>query len=452
PGSRLYFLIKLKEDLRILKSLGMDKLKLKLDFLGKRLVEAIRLKEKGETPEASINAYRKLLVEVFYTDNLRDQLDFIGGRGFVNDLFAKHLVILNSLEGVKGAKDELLTALRQSEVIPMYDVAVDKNTSDLEYTTYHFQVPRNDEYELLMADKGVRNVYADKLEIFEFQIDGEKKQLKGEIINGFISYGKVKLDAGKKEFTLVATPSANLFDYPADSGIEISSIDKNNSFFETRIEPLTYNTWYTVKFEAWIKSGDKFRLQFISDGNVEYEKFFTKDDQNGWNKYRESILFNKPAATYAAVKFLVEPSPKKTQAIIRNLKIERLLNNLIFLRSENKPMPSETPNEKIEFVRYSPVFYSGKIGLERDGFVIFSEAFHKDWQLKLHSNGKTLIPKERFLANMYANAWFVPAGNYTFELEFTPQKTLYWGMLISGITACAVVIFYLGKIKKWLKK
>lgn len=450
PGSRLYFLIKLKEDIRILKSLGMDKLKLKLDFLGKRLVEAIRLKEKGKTPEASINVYRKLLVEVFYTDNLKDQLDFIGGRGFVNDLFAKHLIILDTLEGVKGVKDELLMALRKSELIPMYDVVSDKNTEDLEYTTYHFQVPSNDEYELLMAEEGVRNVYADKLEKFEFQIDGEKKQLRGEFTDGFISYGKVKLDAGKKEFTLVATPSANLFDYPAESGIEVSSSDKKNSFFEAKIEPLTSNTWYTIKFEAWIKSGDKFRLQFISDGNVEYEKFFTRDDQNGWNKYRESILFNKPVAADAKVRFLVDKAD--SAVIFRNIKIERLLNNPIFLRSLSFPQSAIESVPGVEFTQYSPVYYSGKIELERGGFVIFSEAFHKDWQLKLHSNGKTLVPKERFLANMYANAWFVPAGDYTFELEFTPQKTLYWGMLISGITACAVVIFYLGKIKKWLKK
>ncbi len=448
PGSRLYFLIKLKEDFRILTSLGPDKLKLKLDFLGKRLVEAVRLKENGKTPEASINAYRKLLTEVFYTDNLKDQLDFIGGRGYINDLFTKHLVILNMLEGAKGAKDEMLMALRQSEVIPMYDVAVNKNTSDLEYTTYHFQVPRNDEYELLMADEGVRSVYADKLEKFEFQIDGEKKQLKGEIANGFILYGKVKLDAGKKEFTLAATPSANLFDDPAESEIEISSGDKNNSFFEAKIEPLTSNTWYTVKFEAWIKSGDKFRLQFISDGNVEYEKFFTKDDQNGWNKYRESILFNKPVATDAKIRFLVDKAD--SSVIFRNIKIERLLNNPIFLRSLSPPQSAVESIPGVEFTQYSPVYYSGKIKLDKGEFIIFSESFHTGWQLKLSNNQGSFLPKERFLANMYANAWFVPAGEYNFELEFTPQRTFYKGLIISLVTLLSMVIFCL--IKKWPKK
>lgn len=437
PGSRLYFLIKLKEDFRILMSLGSDKVKLKLNLLGKRLVEAVRLKEKGKIPEASINAYRKLLVEVFYTDNLGDQLDFIGGRGFVSDLFAKHLTILDTLEGIKDAKDELLMALRESELIPMYDVALDKNTGDLEYTAYHFQIPRDDKYELLMSNAKVRNVYPDNLEKLEFQINGEKKELTGRVVNGFISYGEVKLDVGRREITLAATSSANL----------VSSVDQNNSFFETKIEPLTSDTWYTVKFEAKILSGNKFKLQFVVDGNVDFEKFFTKDDQDGWKSYREGIFFNKPVAEGAKIRLFADKAD--SSVTFRNIKIERLLNNPIFLRSTLPGAATESISP-VEFTRYSPVYYSGKIKLEREGLVIFSESFHPDWQLRLSDSQGISVPEKRFLANMYANAWFIPqAGEYNFELEFTPQKTLYKGLIVSLATFLFAVIFL---IKKWLEK
>lgn len=443
PGSRLYFLIKLKEDFRILTSLGPERLKAKLNFLGKRLIEAVRLKQQGKSSEASINAYRKLLTEVFYSDNLKDQADFVGGRGFITDLFAKHLVILNTIEDARLAKNELLKAMRESEFIPIYDLWISKDIPDVEYTTYHFQVPRDDKYELLMSNAKTRNVYPDNLEKFEFQINGEKKILSGKVINGFISYGKVKLDAGRREITLAATPSANLFEYPADSEIEVSSGGKNN-FFETGIEPLTTDTWYTVKFEAKIPSGDQFKLQLIADGNVDFEKFFTKDDQDGWKSYREGIFFNKPVAADAKIRFLVDKAD--SSVTFRNIKIERLLNNPIFLRSAPGGATTESIS-RVEFTQYSPVYYSGKIKLDKEGFVIFSESFHPDWQLRLSNSQGTFVPEERFLANMYANAWFVGQGEYNFELEFTPQRNLYKGLIISGITFLSVMIFYLLKLR-----
>lgn len=439
PGSKVYFLIRLKENIRIFTSLGPEKLKLKLDLLGKRLVEAVRLKEQGKPSEASINAYRKLLTEVFYNDNLKDQLDFIGGRGFIADLFAKHLSLLNTIEDVQPAKDELTKAMRESEFIPMYDLQINKGTPDAEYTTYHFQIPQEDNYELLMSNARVRDVYPDRLEKLEFQINGENKELAGKVINGFMSYGKIKLDAGRQEIILAATPSVNLFTLAGDLTIS------NNLSVETSITPLTTDTWYTVKFEARILSGDKFKLQLIADGNVDFEKFFTKDGQNGWKSYREGIFFNKPAAAGARIRFLVDKAG--SSVTFRNIKIERLLNNPIFLRSSLSQSLAD-PTSSVEFTRNSPVYYSGKIKSDGKGFIIFSESFHKDWQLRLFNDKGSFVPGRRFLANMYANAWFVPdEGEYNFELEFTPQRIFYKGLKISLISFVLIMGFYLFKHK-----
>lgn len=422
PGDQLYFLIRLKEQLKVKLSLGSDKLKTKLNFLGKRLVEAVRLEEKGKDAAPATSAYRKLLREVFYEDRLGGQLDFVGGRGFLADLFAKHVTILDALRN-QQAKEELLTVLRQSEIIPAYDVKSDR---DLEYTTYHFAVPREDEYEILMADAKVKDIYPEKLEKLDFQINGEKKKLEGKVDDNFMSYGKIKLNAGRQEVILPATPSVNLV---TQAGA-----------WETNIEPLTGDTWYTIKFEALFKAGDQFRLQLIVDGeNIDFDKVYGKDDSSkDWQKYRVGIFFNKPAATRALLKFSMGDD---TEVVLRNLSIERLLNNPIFLRSSNASLKASTP--KLVFTQRSPVYYSGKIELEEGGFVIFSEAFHKDWQLKLQNGDKTLIPKERFLANMYANAWFIPeGGEYQFELKFIPQRTLYQGLAISAATFLLFGAFY----------
>lgn len=475
PGSRFYFLIRLKENFRIFTSLGPEKLKLKLDFLGKRLVEATRLNESGKKTIDTVNTYRKSVSEVFYTDNLKDQLDFIGGREFVKGLFAKHLAILDALlekadssenEIIRQAKDELLAVIQKSEFVPTYNIQPNTGIENLEYTIYHFQVPLQGEYELLMANAKTRDVYKDKLENFEFQIDGNKKKLQGAPVNGFMSYGKIKLDAGKREFILIAAPSNNLFDFSEglitsgdvtvlDNEIWVASAKEGDSFFEAGITPLTADTWYTVRFEAWIKSGDKFKLQLISDGNVEYDKFFTQDTNiDGWNKYREGILFNKPAATHATIRFLVEPEDGKESVTVafKNIVIERLLNNPVFLRSAGTVQISADTASSVRFTQRSPVHYSGKIKLDSGGFIIFSESFHKDWQLKLFNDKESFVPKQRFLANMYANAWFVPqGGEYNFELEFTPQRVFYKGLQISFITSLLITGFYLFKLKNGQK-
>lgn len=482
PGSSFYFLIKLKEDFRVFVSLGSDRLKLKLIYAGKRLVEAERLKEKNGNNSIVdvIAAYQKLLLEIIYAGNLKDQIETLGGRSYLDELFSKHLVVLDDLfqKGderekavIQKTKNEYLAGLSVSEVKPYFEEVNSENAEDLEYTVYRFEVPAEDQYELLMADLQTKDIYPDRLEKLQFQVDDKKDERKGINKQSFISYGNIKLDRGKREFIVAATPSANL--YKRQDPVELSSTLRDSSFFEAPLEPLTSDTLYTVQFDAWIQKGEGFKLQLIQEQIYEFNKIYTRDDYNNfWNHYRVGILFNHPASTNAWIRFLVEPwnecriernrefclnktyipRVEPSTVLFRNIRIERLLNNPIFLRSENKLFQSEIPNAKIEFSRQSPVYYSGKIELDKGGFVIFSEAFHKDWQLKLKSGGKTLIPKERFLANLYANAWFVPEGDYKFELEFTPQKKFYWGMAISGITVAGVVIFYLGKIKKWLKK
>lgn len=481
PGSPEYFLVELKENFRILVSLGPDRLRLKLNYAGKRLVEAERLKEKDANSSIVniVTSYQKLLSEIIYTDNLKDQVDFLGGRSYLDELFSKHLVILDDLffkgaeeekDVIQKAKNELLAGLGASEIKPYFEEGNSENP-DLEYMVYHFDTPSEDQYELLMADLQTKNIYPDKLEKLQFQIDGEKDEYKGIESGGFISYGKIRLDRGKREFIVYATPSANLFKSP-DNEIKLSSDSKDGSFFEAKIEPATSGAWYTIQFDAWIQKGEGFKLQLIQDTDAidpktrkpgfEFDKVYTRDDYNNfWNHYRVGILLDHPAVSYTGLRFLVEPwnecqiernkdlcankiyIPRREPSTVffRNIQIQRLLNNPIFLRSENKNTLG-TLSDEVSFVQKNPVFYSGKIKLERDGFIIFSEAFHKGWQLKLQQGEKSFIPDNRFLANLYANAWYIEkGGEYDFELEFIPQRNLDTGIKIS-VVSFAMCIFY----------
>lgn len=462
PGSSKYFLVKLKENLRILVSSGSDRLKLRLTYAGKRLVEAERLKEKdaGMTIINPVVSYQKILTEIFYAGNLKGRIDALGGRSFLDELFSKHLVILDDLfqKGdeqekiiIQKIKNELLSGLGGSEIKPYFEADNGENTNDLEYTVYRFNVPLADQYELLMADQQTGSIYADKLNQLQFQIDGKKEELTGVAEQGFISYGKIKLENDKREIILAATPSANLY-RSSDNEITLSSTASNGNFFEAKIEPATPDTWYTIQFDAWIQKGEQFELQLVSDTGYVFNKVYTRDDYNNfWNHYRIGILLDRPASSYTGLRFLVEPwdecqiaprkefcsnklyNPRKepSTVLFRNIQIQRLLNNPVFLRSENKNTLSNVSSQ-VNFIQKSPVLYSGKIKLEKPGFVIFSEAFHDGWQFRLFDEKESFVPEKKFLANLYANAWYIEkAGEYNFELEFIPQRKLNTGIKIS---------------------
>lgn len=135
----------------------------------------------------------------------------------------------------------------------------------------------------------------------------------------------------------------------------------------------------------------------------------------------------------------------------------------IFISKE----PSYIPNlsnsvisPKLEFSEVNPTKYRVKVKDAIESFyLVFLESFHKEWNLYLAEQKspfyetwlKEPISKDRhFLANGYANSWFVdlgevkksgnyvenPDGSIDFELivEFWPQRLFYLGLMISGLT------------------
>lgn len=429
PGSKAYFLIRLKENLKILTSMGPEKTKLMLDMMGKRLVEAVRMQEKGlKNWRDPLRDYKQSLDELTNKGKLKDQFDFLGGKEVVRKIFMKHLSVVNAL-GDASAAGEITEAMREAGLIPLSEIKPDRQANDPEYTVYHFEVPLDGEYELVMAQAKTSKVYPDELKKLKFQLDGEEKELEGSEINGFISFGKIRLKEGKREIIVPALSSVNL------------AKEKESNVFS--FEPLTYETWYSVKFEAKIESG-QFRLQLMQDGLTDFEKVYSREG-DGFRKYREGIFFGKPAVQNAEIKFSEEENGR---TVFRNVSIERLLNNPVFLRSSLKA-ENFRPGLNAEFTQKNPVYYSGRIKLDMPGLLIFSESYHDGWQLRLKKNNKTDVPKQRLLANMYANAWFIEeSGEYSFELEFLPQRIFNKGLIISLVAFLIIAAVLLKRAKK----
>ncbi|MDD5668391.1 MAG: hypothetical protein PHS26_13970, partial [Actinomycetota bacterium] len=53
-------------------------------------------------------------------------------------------------------------------------------------------------------------------------------------------------------------------------------------------------------------------------------------------------------------------------------------------------------------------------------------------------------PARHFLANGYANGWYIAApGEYELTLYYWPQTLLYLGIIISALTWAFLVVWYL---------
>ena len=96
----------------------------------------------------------------------------------------------------------------------------------------------------------------------------------------------------------------------------------------------------------------------------------------------------------------------------------------------------------------------GKIKLTKPNFLFFKETFHPGWKLSLAKDGQIFEPKEHLLANLYGNAWYIDEmGDYSFKIEFEPQKYVNIGLLLTILSVMLIPIGMLvfRKINKYEK-
>lgn len=107
--------------------------------------------------------------------------------------------------------------------------------------------------------------------------------------------------------------------------------------------------------------------------------------------------------------------------------------------------------EVTSFRKESPVRYTGKINFLSPAFLLFAQAYHPGWQLTLMGAGKQEKVQDHFLSNLYGNAWWIgKLGEYDFKVEFTPQRLVEKGILVSlstGVFLILLNIFFLLKRK-----
>ena len=106
---------------------------------------------------------------------------------------------------------------------------------------------------------------------------------------------------------------------------------------------------------------------------------------------------------------------------------------------------NHSANTTINFERINPTNYIVRVHAPNPFFLIFSESYHKGWTA--HIDGQQIPNEYHFMANGYANAWFInKTGTYTITIEFWPQKLFTIGSTIS-ITSLILCLLYISKNK-----
>jgi hypothetical protein len=101
---------------------------------------------------------------------------------------------------------------------------------------------------------------------------------------------------------------------------------------------------------------------------------------------------------------------------------------------------NSTGSISLTYEKVDPTKYIMHVKASQPFFLVFSESYHKDWIANI--NGEQVSDDQHFMANGYANAWYInKTGSYEIVLEFWPQRLFYIGAIISLATFFFCVLY-----------
>ncbi|MDP2684903.1 MAG: hypothetical protein Q8P20_07770 [bacterium] len=370
-----------------------------------------------------------------------------------------------------------------------------------------FEVPSKSKYEILMTDAQVRNFYSDQLSSLFFLINGEKKSLSSSQSDNLLSFGQIELNSGLNEIGYDLTSSENLLS-TFEKWNRVGDVKElGSSVFQMNLGTID-NAHIESDLRNGIHGGGTYRVSFnISTNQVtivfvqilQDSDLNEKTDNNilkgrgvrnipsslcllvnaGNNRQgileplsRQCFLVNtggnwqnvslllpqlRPVTQKAKLR-LVMISPYQSalfqtanNILIKDLRIERILNNSLVLRNINGSNDfSDSTGEVFSIRKDGSFLYQGGIKLNKPALLIFKETFHPDWKLEFSENQKSYYPQKHYLGNLYANAWYIDKlGEYNFKISFTPQNYVNLGITVA--TLSYVGLFILSLVRNFLK-
>ncbi len=390
-------------------------------------------------------------------------LSFYAKDKTISNIFQVHLYLLKAIakktpvggNSAARAADDLKKNLVSNNFISE-NYAEGEIPVLFEKTVLKFEIPKDSNYELLLTHSSKENLYQERYEKMVVLVDGKLNNLTLNKKENVTSLGVFFLSKGTHEIDLPIRYSDNLLSNKQED-VKIESIKDKLGYFEDKISYVTGQDRYKVSFSAKVEKGSGFYIQLVQDTdsrgsnnqvNYQVNEFISQPSGQDFRDYSFPLPDLRLTTKDAAVRFLAS-SPDggnlvSSSMLIRNLQVRRFSDEEVFLQDFGKTEPDMPSSGHISINQKTPTFYEGRIQISEPAFVIFSESYHPGWKLSLQKENKEYISNTHFLANLYANAWYInEAGNYNFKLEFEPQNIVNYGFIIAIISYIALVLYSL---------
>ncbi len=434
-----------------------------------------------------IDNYSDEINKVFSSKFNQSSLRFDTADWQYSETFQMHLILLGKLKQIQNQVIEekitnLISKIKNSlidqDLLPKY-LQEEQQDFTGERVTHIMEIPKAGKYELLMTEPQVKELYPNNLKQVSWQINEKIATLSAKLQARFISFGELDFENGTYELT-AHTPSsnnlllalknitfANNIKIIDDSTIQLLST-QNYSFFENEIDKVNGGDVLQFSFDADIEQGNRFLIQLVQDTDTEDKNnskvkiprvifFIAKTPLNsGWQKYTVRFPLLSPTTQKARIRIVLEPNAgavTPNSLTIKNMRVERVLNNDIVLRQVNKEIVNTQDSVgNVSFDQIDAGSYRGKISLKKPGFFVFKQTFHPGWRLKLISNNRTFYPNSHYLVYLYGNGWYIEnPGEYEFELEFEPQRKVTIGIYLSIVGYFTILLLTITQTLKQKK-
>lgn len=339
--------------------------------------------------QKDIQSYEKDIRKIFSSALADYRLTVYVKDSYLSALFQDHLDVLNAL-GEQEVMTFLKEQLSQNNLMPKY-----KNEADFtERSIQRFEIGEGGEWEILYAN----------LPPLKLTVDGEDLKMGS----------KVNLPKGEHEIS---------FPTLYGDAVLIDMLQLQNNYLEVPLKPVLGDNVYRVSFQAKIETGSGFYFQLLQDGE-KIEQFVNQSPGAGWVDYNFILPLTKSAVSEASIRFLTPA--------VRNFKLERRLQGDVILKKAANAPETSGDLAVLQIDQKSPVFYQGRIHLDKSAVLVFGETYHPGWELTLLDYGQKLTPSTHMLANLYANAWFIErGGDFDFSIYFKPQRIVNAGALVA---------------------
>lgn len=496
PSSRYYQAILIKDivEINALRNLE-DVLRLSLNTLGKRLVEAKFESDRGNAKGAVIatEQYKKLLDSTLeLSKSLMSVSQHIITHEELYSIFFQHLSVLENIKHTFTNNDTARTFLGDTidytrgklvsfGISPSFGF---KETGDFPIkgrVLYQFDVRSEGDFELKWGRQFLNNYFEiEDGDQFLLQVDDQILTRRVSLDeDNFVSLGKIDLKPGIHEIGLNIPAGKNLVSAPVEVNLKV---DHGEKIIKFPIQNLDPNSTYSLTFKYWIKSGSG--LTILLEGNNSQVKngvvvpslvdsmgpnfydFTPKDYFTGlqvstgadsaslilkvepWNNCEDIFKTNRRRCQDENFRKAYD---RTTEVLVSGIKVTRDLEDKPFLIKRDLEKEKITL-PVINFAKIAPTEYSASVKDAALPFIlIFSELFDPGWEVYYEEDKKETL--QHLIVNSFANGWFIDKkGSFNLSIKYEPQKLLMLGEQISLISFTGGIIVFSSVVFKGVKR